>query len=214
MGLTKKEILERLKKDGVDMGRNPNRTFVYLRSEGLLERVGTKRKIALYHESSVDVIKQLRIEQNNGGTIETFREKLSHEKTKNDYICRKLGIKNEGQRFYTACVDAEFELILKEEGGRCYSNRKEGERFDFIIAYYKDRVVYFRIANKKQNDFSILFKKELSHEEYGAIADTVAIKAAKEVHPHPPTSWEIHFAVLGLEIEECDNRLLLIGSQN
>ncbi len=75
MLLTKKEIFERLKQDGVDLGENPFRTFLYYQETGLIPEPEGKRKNAyLFPETTIDAIKLIKKLQQEGESISDIKK--------------------------------------------------------------------------------------------------------------------------------------------
>jgi DNA-binding transcriptional MerR regulator len=75
MSLTKKDILEKLREDNVDLGKNPYRTLIFYQGQGLLpDAEGMRGKEALYPDSIVDTIKRIRVFQKEGDTLAEIKK--------------------------------------------------------------------------------------------------------------------------------------------
>lgn len=75
MLLTKKEIFERLKKEGIDLGKNPFRTFLYYQETGLIPNPEGKRKNAfLFPEHTVESVKCVYNLQKGGESIAQIKK--------------------------------------------------------------------------------------------------------------------------------------------
>jgi hypothetical protein len=177
--LTKKEILNQLERDGVKLGKNPNRNFVYLQEKGLLPPpVGIKNKEALHHDFVPMLIKKIRKLQKERNTLEGIRYSIDDiiKKVKNELktveenrckIHKFLNLKDEGQTYKVT----DFMYRNKELWG------------GLIIAYYPDRITWFRIKNPNlllnYENSKIIEKKTLTVKEYGNLVKTIAIDTAK-----------------------------------
>ncbi len=76
MLLTKKEIFERLKQEGIDLGKNPFRTFSYYQETGLIpEPEGKKKNSYLFPERTVDAVKRVYNLQKDGESIPEIKKR-------------------------------------------------------------------------------------------------------------------------------------------
>jgi DNA-binding transcriptional MerR regulator len=75
MSLTKREIFERLKKEGVDLGENPFRKFLYYQETGLIpEPEGKVKNALLFPEKTVLYIKLIYKLQLDGISISEIKK--------------------------------------------------------------------------------------------------------------------------------------------
>jgi len=121
MLLTKKEIFERLKKDGIDLGENPFRTFLYYQETGLIpEPEGKKRNAYLFPEQTVDAVKLINTLQKGGESISQIKKRFKG-KTENisdDYVIEsgELKIGQDLKMFYA--YRKERKKIIEEFNGK------------------------------------------------------------------------------------------------
>ena len=100
--LTKKELLEELKKDDVDMGKRPERTIVYYQQLGLLplaEKHELRRREVVFPNYTVRLIKDIRMHLKRGGTLAEFKKGMEYNEEKRVQICKALKIDDENQGF-------------------------------------------------------------------------------------------------------------------
>ncbi len=173
--LIKKEILKQLKKDNVDMGKNPDRTFSFYREKGLLpEPIGFRKKAPLYPDNTPWIIRDIRFAQ-------------LVEKRTVDEIRRTLST---GQTFERE----QFEILgLKENPLNIfYKNVHHGKYHcadsDILVAIYEEEIVLLLVEgiwggikdgqDRLNSDIRILEKRTLTMEEYGEFVKEQAINRA------------------------------------
>jgi len=71
---TKNDILKKLKDNGIGMGKNPQRTFIYYQELGLLPKcMARKGKIGVFPEWVYSQIRIIRLSQWNGHSLRDIK---------------------------------------------------------------------------------------------------------------------------------------------
>lgn len=97
--LTKKQILEYLERENVDLGSNPGRTFVYYQEMGLLPKsesfLPNNKTIALFPNWTPKLIKNIKAYQREGKKLSEVKKVLDENRQKGKEIKKDLGLEDE-----------------------------------------------------------------------------------------------------------------------
>ena len=174
--LTKKQILDQLKKENVDLGSNPERTFIYYQQIGLLPHKkgslpGNKR-IGLFPDWIPGFIKRIKKAQQEG--IKLWEIKKAFDK-----VGELLEIE------WSRVLNLDNPEAIKKIHHHVLSKGKE--MYHLVTVFYPDRIHWFKvkisgIAFEIPEDFKILDSKTFRLEEYSEFVKKLAVKIAKEQH--------------------------------
>ena len=172
--LTKKEILEKLEKKGIFLGRsNPSRTFDFYRQLGLIDRqeiFRTKIKgtfTVVYPDNTVDLLTNIHRYVREGKGLSEIKKGL------------------QASRGYRR----EWIQALKLDPSGIESIRihmvRQDEMHYFVLVFYADEVHMFKVSGMAglfpvEKNVKVLDKRFLSWEEFGETVKKVAIQFAKE----------------------------------
>jgi len=170
--LTKEQILTQLKKENVDLGKNPQRTFVYYQEMGLLpiqgkSHVSIQKRRVLFPDWTPKVIKTIKKLQREGKKLRDIKAALDESESSIKNLKKVLGLKdNEETSFYV-------NYLVERETRHCV-----------IAAFYRDRIQWFRIHGVASfwdvdDKLRIADSKTLNYEEYGDMVKKLAINIAK-----------------------------------
>ncbi len=110
--LTKQEILDRLQKDEIDMGKNPSRTFIFYQQQGLLSSpIDRKGKLALYPDNIIDQIKRIKIFQKEGDSIAKIKSLFEKGRAKVEDIIKQA----KAERINMIYKSLGIELSISDE---------------------------------------------------------------------------------------------------
>jgi DNA-binding transcriptional MerR regulator len=135
MLLSQKEIIERLKEEGISMGRNPARTLAHWREIGLIpkpiitRRGGKVGTISRYPEEVVELIADIRGYQKAGLTLETiayafgkeeeFKAKMKNLEDGRKMLCRLVDELVDAQQKAVGSGTAKQETAFKDLSTFC-----------------------------------------------------------------------------------------------
>lgn len=171
--LTKEQILSQLKKENVDLGKNPERTFVYYQELGLLptqgkSHVSTQKRRLLFPDWTPKLIKTIKRLQREGKKLKEIKTALGESQSLTKTLKKVLGLEpNEEIALY-------INYAVETEMTHCV-----------VGAFYRDRIKWFKIEGvgspwDVDEDLAIADSKTLNYEEYGELVKNLAIKVAKE----------------------------------
>lgn len=171
--LTKKQILEQLKRENVDLGSNPGRTFVYYQEMGLLPKsenfLPTNKTVALFPNWTPNLIKNIKAYQREGKKLFEIKKDLEESGRTIKEWAEVLKLDSKEIRNITR-------HIIQEEGMHY-----------LISVFFPDKIQWFKVDKFSDpfhiaKDIQILDTKTLSFEEYGELAKKLAIEFAKKKH--------------------------------
>ena len=196
--LTKQQILSQLKKENVDLGKNPERTFVYYQELGLLpiqgkSHVSIQKRRVLFPDWTPKVIKTIKRLQREGKKLREIKAALEESQSSIKNLKKVLGLeRNEEVSFYV-------NYLVERETRHCV-----------IGAFYRNRIKWFRIGGLASSwdvddNLRIADSKTLNYEEYGDMVKKLAINIAKEEH-RALTEKDINLMVFEKKHETSDRR--------
>lgn len=171
--LTKEEILNQLKKENVDLGKNPERNFVYYQELGLIptkgnSHVSTQKRRLLFPDWTPKLIKTIKRLQREGKKLREIKTALGESQSLTKTLKKVLGLEqNEETAFY-------INYMADRETTYCV-----------VGAFYRDRIKWFKIQGvgspwDVDENPRIADTRILGYEEYGELIKNLAIKVAKE----------------------------------
>jgi len=172
---TKKDILERLNKDEVYIGKNPNRTFIYYQEFGLLPKpVGRKEKKPIFPGWTHLLIKSIRKAVQAGHSLSDILVGIEISKG------GKCEPEFLGVIPHILGRERNFTCSYSQLGG-CF-----GIPYFYTISPGNDGVKVFKVESKTPHNFFTLMKdlniteeNHLSLEEFAEIVGLVAIDEIK-----------------------------------
>ena len=103
---TKNDILKKLKENGIGMGKNPQRTFIYYQSLGLLPKcMARKGKIGVFPEWVYSQIRIIKLSQWNGHSLRDI--KMNH---------KRFGLRRVIKNVFIKCGDCGERIELTNSG--------------------------------------------------------------------------------------------------
>jgi len=175
--LTKEEILKQLSRENVDLGKSPERTFVYYQELGLIPtkesgNISTRNRKLLFPDWAPKLIKTIKRLQQEGKKLSEIKASLDESQTIHKAIREKLGLDEDEQ------VDFYIDF-----GQKKYQNKEVN--ICVVGAFYSDKIKWFKIENVSSpffvdEDFRIAETRTMTFGEYGECIKNLAITIAKE----------------------------------
>ncbi len=171
--LTQKEIIKQLKRENVDMGKNPARTFLFYLDKGLLPAPsGFRKKEPLYPANTPRIIREIRYAQQvEKRTVEEIKSAWESGEKLHKENFELLGLSSKPLNIY----------FKSANHGKYYSSSS-----DIIVAVYEHQIVLLLVEGLRGGDFNslggyklaidIIEKKTISMEAYGEFIRHQAMK--------------------------------------
>lgn len=175
--LTKEEILRQLSRENVDLGKNPERTFVYYQELGLIPtkakgNISTRNRKLLFPDWAPKLIKTIKRLQEEGKKLSEIKAVLDESQAIHKTIREKLSL------------DEDEELDFYIDFGQDEYQDKE-VKICVVGAFYSDKIKWFKIENVSSpffidENFRIVDTRTMTFREYGECIKNLAIGIAKE----------------------------------
>ena len=176
--LTKIEILKLLEEENIDLGRDPERVFVYYIEKGLLSKsVGRNDQWqGLYPEDTVEIIKIIKEYQKKGWKLSKIKEFLEEDK-RQETIADKLDNlrKWEDQE----ARENKLRTLLQLPEGQAYdfydlSRQNEDLWYLIVVVPQFEKITWFLIDISNPGNEQVVKKKIMTTAEYNIFIQTLA----------------------------------------
>lgn len=176
--LTKKEILRRLKEENIDLGRVPERVFVYYIEKELLSKsVGRNEKWeGLYPEDTVELIKIIKEYQNKGWKLSKIKEFLEEDKRQKTIADKLKNLKKwEDQE----ARENKLRELLQLTAGQAHDlydlSRQNEDLWHLIVVVPQfEKITWFLIDISNPGNEQVVKKKIMTIAEYNTFIQTLA----------------------------------------
>jgi len=162
--LTKKEILSQLKRENINLGENPERTFIYYQEIGLIPKgkgfLPSNKRVALFPDWTPRLIKNIKKCQQEGKKLLEIKKAFK-----------------ESQQFLQ-----DWAKACKVKDGYMGMQKHTTIETNLVVWFYPDRIEIYE-TDKAFDDAKkckILRKRSLSLEEYQRFVGKEAVRIALE----------------------------------